>query len=137
MKRAQIAYEFIMVFLVLGLGFISWIVLASAFQADLQRVKNIEDFTDFTLGLKHDLYVVAQMPDGFSKTLNVPMSINGFDYSISATNISTASFNFSFVQINSTDLGFFTSFDGPYLNDTIKKGDNVLIKKGNQILVKN
>ena len=137
MKKAQIAYEFIMVFLVLGIGFISWIVLASAFQADLQKVKNIEDFTDFTLGLKHDLFVVAQMPDGFSKTLNVPMTINSFEYEIRVTNVSAPNFNFSFVQINSAELGFFTSFEGPYMNDTLKKGDNTLIKKGNQILVKN
>lgn len=139
MRKAQIAYEFIMIFFVLSIAFITWLAISSSFQAELQKDKNLEDFEDFSLSLKHDIFVVAQMSDGFSKSLNLPMTINGRDYDISVTNFTNQLLDFSFstVQINSSDIGYFTHFNVPLMNQSLIKGDNILIKQEDKILVKN
>ena len=139
MKKAQIAYEFIMVFFILSIAFITWLALSSSLQEELQKNKNLEDFKDFSLSLKHDIFVIAQMNDGFSKALNIPNTINGRNYDILVTNFTNQDLGFSFstVEINSSEIGFFTHFNVPYMNQTLIKGENFLIKQGDKILVKN
>jgi hypothetical protein len=139
MRKAQVAYEFIMIFFVLSIAFITWLAISSSFQAELQKSKNLEDFEDFALSLKHDIFVVAQMSDGFSKSLNLPLTINGRVYDISVTNFTNQPLDFSFstVEINSSEIGYFTHFNVPLMNQSLVKGDNILIKEGDKILVKN
>lgn len=136
MKKAQAAYEFMMIFFMLSMGFTFWIALASSMQADIQSQRNIEIMEDFTLGLKHELFMIVQMHEGFSKTIELPTKIRGNQYEISSQSYYDP-YNFSTIIINSTELGFYTHFDVPLMNDTIKKGTNIITNKQNQLGIEN
>lgn len=132
MKQAQAAYEFMMIFFMLSIGFTFWIALASSMQEDVQHQRNLDVMEDFSLSLKHELYTIAQMHEGFSKKVNLPSKILGNNYEIASKSYQNP-YNFSTITINSTDIGFYTHFDVPLINDTIKKGDNIITKKQNQL----
>lgn len=126
MKKAQVAYEFMLIFLILSFGFTIWVVYASSLQAEFQKTKNLQDFEDFALSLKHEIYVVAQMPERFSRTIDLPLRINGITYSISVDE--NTGHNFSTIFINNTNIGYYTHFDVPKLEGSIKQGKNTLTK---------
>lgn len=132
MKKAQVAYEFMMIFFILAAGFTTWLAFASSLQEDLQKTKNLEKIEDFTLSLKHEIYVVAQMHDGFSRTLSIPPTIDGQNYEIELKqNEGNTIHNFSTIYINSKDIGFYTHFDVPYMIgvDNINTGEEITLTK--------
>ncbi|MFP4567372.1 MAG: hypothetical protein ACLFN8_00355 [Candidatus Woesearchaeota archaeon] len=133
MRQAQAAYEFMMIFFILTLGFTFWIAFSTSFQENLQQQQNLDLMEDFAFGLKHELFVVAQMPQGFTQIIELTETISGNKYEIASQSYTSNDYNFSTITINNTDIGFYTHFDVPYLNDTIKKGKNTFIKKENQI----
>lgn len=135
MKKGQVAYEFIMVFLFLGIGFIIWVALTSDLQENLVKTQNHEALNDFSLGLKHELYVIAQMHDGFSRVIDLPRTVNALRYNIDVQH--SPLINVSNIQINSSDVDFLINFNVPRMNDSLIIGENIVIKQGNELLIKN
>ena len=135
MKKAQVAYEFMMIIFILSVGFLTWIALASSIQTTLQETKTIETFQDFSQGLKHELFIIAQMQTGFSRTIELPSTIIGKTYTITMQDGGEI-YNFSTIYINNSEIGFYTHFDVPKLNDTLIIGKNTIIKKQNILEIK-
>lgn len=133
MKKAQAAYEFMMIFFMLSMAFTFWIALASSMQESIQLQQNLDVMEDFSLSLKHDLYTIVQMHEDFSKKIELPDDVRGINYEISSKSYITQNYNFSTIILNSTQIGFYTQFNVPLLNDTLKKGETTIINKQNQL----
>jgi hypothetical protein len=133
MKKAQAAYEFMMIFFMISIGFTFWVAFASSFQENIQVNRNIELMNDFSLSLKHDIYLVAQMHDGFTRQINIPTTILSNRYEIGNQN--NNQYNFSTIFVNNTEIGYYTQFDVPLLDGDIKKGELILEKHGNKIII--
>jgi hypothetical protein len=132
MKKAQVAYEFMMIFFVLAAGFTTWLAFASSVQDDIYHTKNLEKIKDFSLSLKHEIFVVAQMHDGFSRTINMPKTIDGQNYEIRIEQFEGIDVrDFSTIYISSKDIGFYTHFDVPYMTGEgrIMPGEKITITK--------
>ena len=134
MDKGQVAYEFMIIFFVLSLGFTIWISFSYSVQDNFQKDKDIRNLDDFSLSIKHDLFVIAQMDVGFSRVLELPPNVMGRDYVIGNENRNDL--GFSTVYINSSDIGFYGYFDVPLLSGTLKKGENELIKEDEYIVIK-
>ena len=134
MKKAQAAYEFMIIFFMISIGFTFWIAFASSFQENIQVNRNIELMDDFSLSLKHDIFLVAQMHDGFTRQISIPPTIVTNRYEINSQNNPTH--NFSTIFINNSEIGYYTQFDVPLLQGEIKKGDLILTNQGNEIKIR-
>lgn len=119
-RKAQVAYEFIFVFFTLTLGFTVWIMFSSAVQEDFQVEQLTMALDDFGLSIQDDLYTAIQMPEGFSRTFELPVYLLGFDYSMGIYNME----DFSIVEVNVSDQHL--TFFAPPLNGTLNPGINYL-----------
>ena len=133
MKKAQAAYEFMIIFFMIALGFTFWVAFASSFQENMQVNRNIDLMDDFSLSLKHDIFLVAQMHDGFTRQISIPNTIIANRYEIG--NLNNVQYNFSTIFINNSEIGYYTQFDVPLLEGNIVKGDLILTNQGNKIII--
>lgn len=133
MKKAQVAYEFMMIFFVLAAGFTTWLAFASSIQTDIQKTKNLENMKDYSLSLKHEIYVISQMHDGFTKTIELPPTIEGQQYKITLEHVKDIEniHNFSTIYITSEDIGFYTHFDINLMNGLteLSPGEKITLTK--------
>ncbi len=127
----QVAYEFIFVFFTLTLGFTVWIMFSSSMQEDFQTDQLSLALDDFGLSVQDTLYTAIQMPEGFSRSFNLPVYIMGLDYSTDVINMD----GFSVVEVNVSDQHL--SFVVPPVNGSLKPGTNYLKTIDSKICLNN
>lgn len=85
-RKAQVAYEFLLLFFVLVTGFTLWTILSAQAQDHLEFQRRELLMEDFGLGLQHRLYTAAQMSDGFTQNLTLPTTLDGHSYNVTLDN---------------------------------------------------
>ena len=118
--KAQVAYEFILVFFTLTLGFTVWVMLSSSLQNDFNARRLSSEVNDLGLSLQDTLYTAVQMPDGFSRSFSLPYTVLGYDYSIKIYNMG------SFSMFDLSVLDQVSSFQAPIIKGDFVKGVNFL-----------
>lgn len=135
-KNAQIAYEFLFVMFFLTFTFTVWLIFTSSIQEQLSSDEEYQEVFDVALQLQDDLYATIEMPDGFSRTINLPMSIIGKSYVINCTNSSDGLSSAISIQTNN----YFKDVQGPPMDCTEKgrnlaQGENKLKVENRQVIV--
>lgn len=80
--RAQIAYEYLILIFFFTALFTVFLLITAAGQEDLQWEADERSLEDFALGLQDELYLSAMQPEGFTKTITLPGTINAKPYNL-------------------------------------------------------
>ena len=81
-KKAQLAYEFLLLFFFLTVFFTTITIMIAEGRENVQWDKTALQFEDAGLEIQHEFYTVANMPNGFSKNITLPPLINNNPYTI-------------------------------------------------------
>lgn len=79
-NKAQIAYEFLLLFFFLTALFTTGVLLVGAAKERIADETILLHVDDFGRGLQEDFYTAVRMPDGFTRNITLPVTLNGYDY---------------------------------------------------------
>lgn len=130
-NKSQVAIEFL---LLLGLAIVMTIVILaviSMLTVDKTDEKSYYEVDDLGVSLQQEITLSFELEDGYYRKLDIPMKINGRDFTI-------------FNNITSTYNGYFTLtyktqelyYAIPPLHGNLIKGVNILIKENNTLYVR-
>ena len=78
--KAQMAYEFLLIFFFLTALFTTITLVAAKAKERVDWEQAALRMDDLGLGLQHDFYTAARMPDGFTRNITLPPLINNKKY---------------------------------------------------------
>lgn len=82
-KKAQIAYEFIILFFFLSLLFTLFTAIATDIRGNIQEERERLHVEDLAQKIQQDFYTAIQMPQGYERTIRLPASILNKEYNAS------------------------------------------------------
>lgn len=119
-SKAQTAYEFLIIAFILTFSFTMWLTFSAHAQNNLIEQSRYEHITDLGLQIQQDLYETLQMPNGFQRTINIPVTIQNQDYDL----LHIKETNQDLITIKTEN--YQESFTIPQTNGTLQKQDNIL-----------
>jgi hypothetical protein len=125
-KEAQIAIEFL---LVAGIAFaIILTFLLSALSISENNTKKESYYTAEDLGnsLQQEFLLAAELEDGYTRKINLPMTLNNLKYNITIAE-TNHSYYYLIVAYEKAELYYMI----PPVNGTLKLGNNMLVKNNN------
>jgi hypothetical protein len=130
-KKAQLAYEFILLFFFLTVFFTAFTIIIAEGRERVTYDQTIRHIDDLGLGIQHEFYIVATMPEGFSKEFTLPPHINGQNYNFSFHNTNGQ----YYLLINVTEAEVFYTYDLPvFIKRTPEKmGTNTLTRSQGEL----
>lgn len=123
-KKSQIAIEFL---LLAGTSiFILLLILISMYSLSKGKTdeKTYYELDDFGKSLQQEILLASELEDGYVRTMNIPMTLNGRNFNI--TTNQTSAYN-GYIKINYEVYEFYYAI--PIVNGTFKKGMNTITKQ--------
>ncbi len=117
-KRAQVAFEFVVLIAVL---FTVLIIFISFVRDNFSEVQSDTDYfkmKDIAISVKSEINLAAALEDGYQRSFFIPLTIDGLEYNITNEN-STLLFS---------SYGAEYSVSVPAFSGTLQKGNNVIRK---------
>ena len=124
-SRAQITVEFL---ILIGILFIFILVIGANSLQDLNQyntLKESEAVRDVAIKLQRELFIAANVEDGYVRQFSIPDKIDGLNYSIQTNNLS--------LYVSSKNA--FSLVTLPYSIGNLTKGNNLINKSGGTIYV--
>ena len=84
-RKGQAAYELLILFFFLTLGFTVWLMFISSAQQNAEYERREFHVRDFGLRLQDEIYTVALMPEGFERSIDLPPHLYGTSYELNIT----------------------------------------------------
>jgi len=134
LKKAQIAYEFLLIFFVLTALFTVSLLIGNMTKIHLQEELSAMIIDDFGRGFQQEAYTIIQLPDGFTKNITLPSYLNNKPYQFIITNDGTIT-----ILTISNDDAIFT-YDLPRFqlaqeNQYFSPGDYILAKRAGTLIL--
>lgn len=132
-KKAQIAYEFLLLFFFLTAFFTMGIILVGAAKERIVDETIALHMDDFGRSLQEDFYTAAQMPEGFTRNITLPISINNLAYTTSITAHGGA----NYIEIKVQESHMTYRLPTITINEQLRPppGINTLVKQGANIIL--
>lgn len=127
MKRAQIAYEFLIILFLLSLAFTSWIMIYNQNQANNQEKILFSQAQELAREIQQITYTTAMLDEDFQRNINIPATISGNEYEIE-TDKNT---------LTITVKGVTTTYQIPNTTGAFKKGENTISNMQTQLCIEN
>jgi len=122
-RNGQIALEFL---LFLGVAFcVVFILLAAAvsLSTDNTKTKTYYEMDDLGRSLQEEFLLASQLEDGYTRKINLPMTLNGLQYTVL---MNQSSYSNAYITLSYKDIEIFYAI--PQTNGSMHLGDNVLRK---------
>lgn len=133
MGKGQIAIEF------MTLTAIAFVILFTVLVASVSLSKSKTDertyfeLRDFGAGIQRELILATELEDGYHRRINLPVTVNGRDYSVITNGSATNETGFFVIEYKGRELYYAI----PSVEGEFRKGDNVIVKKNDTIRIEN
>ena len=124
MRRGQLSIEFI---LLMAMSFAVLFTFAFALMSvanQKNEAKTFQEINNLGISLQKEFLLASELENGYSREIYVPEKLNGFSYTITNGNATSAE---GYLEILFADRG--VTYNIPLINGTIQKGANTLQKK--------
>ena len=99
-RKAQLAYEFLLLFFFLTMLFTAGVILAAAASDRVVHETLALHLDDLGRSVQEEFYTVAQMPPGFTRNITLPVTVNNKPYKV----IVEAHNNYYYLQLSAEDI---------------------------------
>ena len=130
MKKGQIGIEFILLIILAIVILMTGLIVINSLTTSKIDEKTYNELDDLGLSIQRELILITELEDGFRRTLNVPVKVNGRTYTIITNNTSPS---VGYLLINYLDTEIYYAI--PALNGTLKLGNNYITKHNGVITV--
>ena len=124
-ERAQLSIEYLTFIVTAFLILIVATVLIGHRIADASKEKELAALQDMAEALKQEFYFASQAGDGYRRTVELPETLGGINYTVNTTAV-----QFTLLS-DHYDIGVVV----PETIGALHKGDNLLINQGGQLCI--
>jgi hypothetical protein len=129
-KSAQIAIEFLLLVAIAFAVVIIMLIVLLSISENNTKTESYYNMVDLGNSLQQEFLLAAELEDGYTRKINLPLTLNGLTYNVTIGN-GTNSHYYLDISYKATDLFYLI----PPVNGTLKLGDNVLIKDNDTLRI--
>ncbi|MGM5485498.1 MAG: hypothetical protein ACQEP1_06535 [Nanobdellota archaeon] len=140
MKRAQSSIEFSLVIGIMVMTLSVFLIFLNTQMIEMQRENKYAILSDMGEVIESEMELANSVEDGYTRTIRLPETLDGFDYHIGLRNGSTLGTNYSIITMGyneseDLDVGDYVFFLGPNISGEFEAGNNIIEKDDGRIYV--
>jgi hypothetical protein len=130
-RNGQIAIEFLLLIAMAFFIVLTLLISMLSISERNTKIKSYNEMDDLGKSLQQELLLASQLEDGYTRKINLPLKINGLQYTafVGSSNYTNTSNSYLLLTFNSVEL-FYTL---PHVTGNIYLGDNILVKSNNTL----
>lgn len=134
MKRnGQIAMEFLLTIAMAFFVILTLLISILVISERNTKMKTYQKMDDLGKALQQEFLLASQLEDGYTRRINLPMTLNGLEYTaiVGSSNYTTTNSSYLLFTFSSTELFYAI----PSVTGTIHLGNNILVKNNNTLRI--
>ena len=124
--KSQASLELLFLIVIAFMMVLVFTIVTVNQQKEINSQKEYILLKDLTLKVQSEIFIAANVEDGYSRTFNIPSNLEGYDYNL---NISNGTFIVTETKNNLLIMRI------PFVNGRINKGDNIIQKDDGEIKI--
>ncbi|MGV8141517.1 MAG: hypothetical protein ACP5NW_03690 [Candidatus Woesearchaeota archaeon] len=131
--NGQIAIEFLLLIAVAFFVVLSLLVITFSIYESNSRADAYGQINDFGTALQQEFLLASQMEDGYTRRINLPITMNGMDYNITIGIGGAGNSTNGYMLLNYEVVELYYLI--PRVIGNISFGDNILRKENGTLLI--
>lgn len=132
MKKAQIAIEFLLL-LTVAVGIIITLLVSFLYVSQTNsKIQTFQELEDLGQSLQQEFFLAAELEDGYTRKLNIPMTLSDTrptSYNLKIVQANKSFTNYSYLVITYSNQEIF--YPIPPVSGELYLGNNILTKNNN------
>ena len=131
--NGQIAIEFLLLIAVAFGVILTFLIAILSFSEGNTKMKAYQEMDDLGKALQQEFLLAAQLEDGYTRKINLPLTANGESYEINLgiANYTNVTHGYILLTYRSNELFYLI----PPVTGNITRGDNVLFKNNGTLRI--
>jgi len=131
--NGQVAIEFLILIAIAFGVILTFLIAVLSFSEGNTKMKAYQEMDDMGKALQQEFLLAAQLEDGYTRKINLPLTANGgsYDISLGIANYTNTTHGYILITYQSNELFYLI----PPVTGNITRGDNVLVKNNGTLRI--
>ena len=129
-KKAQVTIEFLLLIAMAFAIVITFLIAILSVSASSTKTKSYYDMEDLGGSLQQEFLLAAELEDGYTRKINLPLTLNGIRYNAT---VGETNHTYGYLVLGFDNAELFYLI--PYVDGNITLGNNILTKNNGTLRI--